>query len=255
MIIAIVTPCFNPGEYLLETIASVLRQSGDFALQYHVQDGGSTDGSVEILESVVHELELNNTALQCQSLSFSYSSKRDRGMYDAINRGFRTIFGRCKPDIMLWINADDRLDFEALHNVSTFFAVNPDVSWIIGRTVHLNEAGRIIVDIPPAEYLESNLSGGRHDGEILPFVTQEASAWRAKLWEQCGELDFDLKYAGDFEYWRRAATAGFKLFSVDFSIGYHRKREGQLSAVGCYKDEVSLVMHKNMWAKRCLSWM
>jgi GT2 family glycosyltransferase len=239
---AVVTPCFNPGHYLVETLQSVIAQAGDFSLHYHVQDAISSDGSIKLLQSQLEQLKSGNTPLQCRELTFSYSSEPDLGMYDGINKGFREILQRTNVDVMLWINADDKLEFNALSQLNSYFSHHPDVEWIIGRTLHLNEDSKIIFDAPPHYYRREDLARGRHNSVTLPFVTQEATVWRTCLWEHCGQLDASLRYAGDFEYWMRAARLGYDLRSIDIPIGYHRKRLGQLSSVGCYADEVKMLL-------------
>lgn len=238
---AIVTTSFQPGEYILETLRSVIEQIGDFELNYHVQDANSTDNTVDYLQSYVEQLANLDTPIQCRKLTFSYKSESDSGMYDGINRGFRHILRNSDADIMLWINADDVLATNALANLARYFTNHPDTDWLIGRTVHLDEHSNITINIPPHRYRKQDLKAGRYDGVNLPYVTQEASAWRRAMWEKTGELDASLMYAGDFEYWMRASNNNFELISEEIEVGYHRKRPGQLSSVGYYTDELRLV--------------
>ena len=238
---AIVTTSFQPGSYILETIQSVIEQAGDFEIYYHVQDAGSTDGTVEYLQGMVQSLTDEYFPIQCQKLTFSYKSEADKGMYDGINRGFKHVLDDIDADVMLWINSDDKLAPNALLNIKRYFDNNPTKDWIIGRTVHLDEQGNITINLAPYKYEINNLKNGRHDGNDLPYVTQEATVWRRSLWDKVGKLDDSLDYAGDYEYWKRLASFNYQLESVDIEVGYHRKREGQLSSIGCYSDEVRLV--------------
>lgn len=238
---AIVTTSLNPGQYLSQTLHSVITQAGDFSIQYHVQDAGSTDGTVELLQSQLQEIERGNSAIQCRAISFSYASEPDEGMYDGINRGFRALKRHTPADVMMWINADDLLATDGLRKLAHYFNNYPEADWVTGRTLHLNEDGVKTIDLPPHRYHRQDLLVGRHDGVTLPFITQECTAWRLGLWKQCGELNTNLKYAGDYEYWMRAAKQGFDLNSLDMRIGYHRKRFGQLSTIGCYADEIHLL--------------
>lgn len=242
---AVVTTSLNPGEYLTETLQSVLAQAGDFSIAYHVQDAGSTDGTIELLQSQLQEIANGNMAIECRGVSFSYASMPDQGMYDGINRGFRALKRYGEADLMFWINADDRLAHHALAGIVEYFKFHPTVDWLTGRTMQINECGETIANHLPPNYRNQDLAAGRCDGVSLPFVTQEATIWRSRLWERCGALDARLNYAGDYEYWRRAARLGFQLVSADISLGYHRKRQGQLSAIGCYRDEVKLLQMDN----------
>ena len=237
----IVTTSFEPGLYILETIKSVIEQAGDFEVHYHIQDANSKDGTIEYLQSYFSYINSDAYAVPCRKFTFSYSVEKDNGMYDGINRGFEYILSQGDVDVMLWINADDKLAPIALDGLSKYFSDNPNNNWVIGRTLHLNEAGAIILNQPPHTYRVNDLQHGLHDGVNLPYVTQEACVWRSQVWDDIGPLDSSLKYAGDFEYWKRIASAGYKLESVDIDIGFHRKRKGQLSSVGAYDEEVLLV--------------
>ncbi|HEX7200750.1 MAG TPA: glycosyltransferase, partial [Dongiaceae bacterium] len=84
---SIVTPVFNGARFLDETILSVVSQAGPFTLSYHVQDGGSTDGTVEKLAAWKERLA-DGFPVLCGGLEFSYASAPDGGLYDAIRRGF-----------------------------------------------------------------------------------------------------------------------------------------------------------------------
>lgn len=241
---AVVTTSYQPGEYLLETLHSVIGQGGDFELHYHVQDAGSADNTVEYLKSIAGQLANQNIPVQCKKLTFSYRSEPDHGMYDGINRGFRHILRNADADIMLWINADDVLALNALAKLAAYFTNHPNTDWLIGRTVHLDEHSNIMVNIPPHRYRKQDLQAGRHDGVVLPYVTQESCVWRRELWERTGELASSYMYAGDYEYWVRASINNFELKSEEIEVGYHRKRKGQLSSVGFYQDEIRLVKLK-----------
>lgn len=244
MIFAIVTPCYNPGNYILKTIKSVISQSGDFIVYYHIQDANSKDGTLQVLESFVEQIIKGNVPIQCRLFSFSYSSEPDQGMYDAINKGFKRILSKVKPDIMIWINSDDCLADKALANLKRYFEEYPEAEWVTGRIIHINEEDKIIVDHPAGKYSIEDLASGRHDGVSLPFVCQEATAWRYSAFLKVGWLNNKLRYVGDYEYWIRMAKKGIKLHTVDFPIGYHRKRRGQLSSSICYDMEMKILLSK-----------
>lgn len=239
---AIVTTSLNPGRYLNETLQSVLTQTGDFSIAYHVQDAGSTDGTVELLKSQLQEIERGNLAIQCREISFSYAIEPDQGMYDGINRGFRKLLTKHQAiDAMLWINADDKLASDALARVAAYFRAHPQVDWLIGRTIQIDDHGNQIANHSSVSVRSQDIAAGKCDGTIYPYITQEACVWTPSLWRKCGELDARLMFAGDFEYWQRAARIGFLNRYINISIGMHRKRLNQLSSLGGYQKEVDLV--------------
>jgi len=111
-LLSIVTPSFNQAPFLGETIASVLDQNYS-AREYIVIDGGSADGSVDIIRQHADRITY-------------WVSKPDRGQYDAINKGF----GRASGEIMAWINADDMYAPWAFSVVGEIFATHPEVEWL-----------------------------------------------------------------------------------------------------------------------------
>ncbi|MBK6744385.1 MAG: glycosyltransferase [Hydrogenophilales bacterium] len=91
---AVVTPSLNSAATINETILSVVSQRGDFAIRYHVQDGGSTDGTIDLLERWNQLLgESNVPWLGCKRVDFSYAVKPDDGVYDALNLAFEHVSG------------------------------------------------------------------------------------------------------------------------------------------------------------------
>ena len=180
--------------------------------------------------------------------SFSYASEPDQGMYDGINRGFRQLLNKHQAaDAMLWINADDKLAPDALARVAAHLNAYPEIDWIIGRTIHIDESDNEIANHPSDNVRNQDIAAGKCDGIAYSYITQEACVWTTRLWKKCGELDARLKFAGDFEYWQRAAMLGFINEQIDASIGLHRKHSNQLSSLGGYREEVSL---KTLRAKR-----
>jgi len=111
---SIVTPSYNQGNYIEQTISSVIEQ-GYPELEYLVMDGGSTDGTKNVLETYDSEIHY-------------WVSEPDKGQADAIFRGFE----RASGEIIGWLNSDDFLLPDALEKVGAFFAANPDVDCVIG---------------------------------------------------------------------------------------------------------------------------
>jgi glycosyltransferase involved in cell wall biosynthesis len=245
-LVVIVTPVFNGARFLEETIASVVAQRGTFTLRYHVQDGGSTDGTVDILKTWEIRLSRRNP-LGGAPVRFSWSCGKDGGMYDAIARAFEFAFNGAAPQsahdtLMAWVNSDDVLPTNAIWTACRFMAEHPEFNWITGMAGLMNAAGAIVhVSQEPLGFSQRDLASGHHDGRRLPFVQQEGTLWRRSLWQQVGGLARGMRLAGDWDLWRRfaAITPLVKLQTV---LGLHRRHVGQLSSdVQAYQAEVDVV--------------
>jgi glycosyltransferase involved in cell wall biosynthesis len=202
--IAIVTPSYNHAKYLNATIESVLGQNYP-NLHYHVQDGSSTDGTVELLKNHGDRL--------------SWRSEPDHGQSHAINLGF---FG-IDCDIMAYLNSDDTLLPGALANVADFFQARPDVDIVYGHRVFIDreglEIGRAIL---PA-----------HDGKTLQYadyVPQETMFWRRRVWQTLKSIDENFHYALDWEFILRAQAAGFKFARLRRFMACFRIHDEQKTA-------------------------
>jgi hypothetical protein len=223
----IVTPVRNCSRFVDETVLSVISQAGPFSIRYHVQDGGSTDGTLDKLACWADRLA-GNFPILCDGITFSYASEPDRGMYDAISRGFAV----CRDgDAMGWLNADDCLASDALATVTAILTRFPEVDWLCGRTCLTDEMGKITRLDPAHRWPRAAIAAGLFDFRTQPFLTflqQEGMFWRPSLWRRSGGLDTSFLLAGDFDLWRRFAQHS-DLVTVDAVLGSHRCHSAQLT--------------------------
>jgi glycosyltransferase involved in cell wall biosynthesis len=241
--VVVVTPTFNGARFLDETIASVVSQRGKFALRYHVQDGGSTDGTVDILKAWELRLASGNPAGGAP-IQFSWNSQKDGGMYDAIAHGFESACRDVSLDaahntLMTWLNSDDVLPVNAIWTACCFVAEHPELNWFTGLGALMNEVGAVVrVFHEPLGFSQTDLALGHHDGRRLPFVQQEGSFWRRTLWQQAGGISRNMKLAGDWDLWRRFAEIT-PLIKIQTVLGLHRRHPGQLSSnISAYHTEM-----------------
>ena len=103
MIITVVTPSYNQGKFLEETIISVIGQEGDFFLDYIIVDGGSKDSSVELIKKYEALLQRGEWPIRCRGIEYRWLSEKDNGQTDAIIKGFRM----AKAEVLAWLNSDD----------------------------------------------------------------------------------------------------------------------------------------------------
>ncbi|GGF08367.1 glycosyltransferase family 2 protein [Flavobacterium limi] len=199
--ISIVTPNFNGGEYLEDTILSVLSQNYP-NLEYIIIDGGSTDNSIAIIKK--YEFQLTY-----------WVSEPDNGLYEAVQKGFDKSTG----EIMAWINSDDVYHPKAFFTVAEIFTLN-GVNWLQGVPSTLDETGRTIGVSKVKKWSKFNYYTGN-----FHWIQQESVFWRRSLWEiSGGKLETKMKYASDLELWLRffrfeklyvtnALLAGFRIRS------------------------------------------
>jgi glycosyltransferase involved in cell wall biosynthesis len=217
--ISLVTPSFNAGRFLGASMASVLDQRYP-NLQYAVIDGGSTDGSVEIIKSRADELHY-------------WISERDEGPYDAIAKGF----AKTDAEIMGWIGADDLHLPWALRTVGAIFRDCPQVDWVTTETpmeVAADGSPLHTWHIPGFNKRgfrgRENMRG--HDAAPGSCIQQESTFWRRSLWERAGAKFAKLfTLAGDFELWDRFFDHAL-LYSVNLPLGVFRLHGATQKSIG-----------------------
>ena len=175
--ITVVTPSYNQARFLRRCIDSVLEQ-GYPNLQYLVVDGGSTDGTVEILESYGGDI--------------MWSSRPDRGQAAAINEGFRQATG----DFVAWLNSDDYYLPGAFEYAVRCFEAHPEAAMIHGRARLVNEAGRTIRPYPTFAFR-------RRDLVRKCYVCQPAVFVRRRTVDEMEPLNESLDVCLDYEWWLR----------------------------------------------------
>jgi glycosyltransferase involved in cell wall biosynthesis len=221
----IVTPCRNAAAFIDETIFSVASQAGPFTIRYHVQDGASTDGTVEKLERWRRLLDAEFPRC-CDSIEFSYASEPDRGMYHAVERGFRACGS---GDILAWINADDRYMPSSFAVVAHVFERWADIEWLTGRISIVTAMGfqkHLSARLFPRKAIRAGVFDLRRFPKLA--IAQDSTFWRRRLWEAAGGINIDLKLIGDYDIWRRFSEHA-DLVSVDATLSSFRERAGQLS--------------------------
>ncbi len=217
----IATPCFNSEKLIERTIVSVLSQvRDDIELTYIVMDGGSTDGTVEILKTYQQKFARTNSR-------FVFFSKKDSGMYDAVASAFDK-FSTEEFDAYAYINAGDFYAPRAFMNLKSVFGAG--VHWVTGITTIYNDAGDIIGAKIPGPYSRRLIRNGVF-GPMLPCIQQESTFWdhSAHLLIDFGTLK-SLKLAGDFYLWK-TFSAKYNLSVVSVWLSGFSIHSGQLSEI------------------------
>ncbi len=234
---SIVTPSYNSEKYIAATIESVISQAGNFDIEYSICDGASTDATISIIKKYERALSEKTYAVQCNSVSFRWSSEKDSGMYSAINRGFSQATG----DYFAWINSDDIYLPGAFNAIATTFEAMPDVLWLKGISSLIDDQGALFRPGFCYIYNQDWIKKGIY-GQHSYFIAQDAVFWRQSLWQKVGPLNSQLKLAGDYDLWIKMSTVT-PLWSINFPVSCFRKRDGQLSKnIQAYKQEQQQVI-------------
>lgn len=187
---SVITPSFNQAGFIKRTLQSVADQEADFLVEHIVMDGGSTDGTLEILKDHGSQIQ--------------YHSAPDRGMPDAVNKGFALASG----EIVGWLNSDDTYLPGTLQKVAAYFDRNPKCLWLYGNCR--------IVDAYDQEIRKwitayKNRSSRKYSYQRLlmeNFISQPAVFMRRAALKAAGPLDITLPTAMDFDLWLRLAKLG-----------------------------------------------
>lgn len=187
MRITIVTPSLDQRAYLRETIDSVLSQTGAFDVVHRIVDGGSTDGTLDLLRSV------GDPRLR-------WTSGPDRGQSDAVNTGLADADG----EVIGWLNSDDTYLPGALAAVATAFA-DPAVQWVAGKYRVIDSGGRPVRQAV-VRYKQRLLRRYTYRRLLRQnMIAQPAVFWRQSFGNRAGPLDPTLHYTMDYDLWLRMA--------------------------------------------------
>jgi glycosyltransferase involved in cell wall biosynthesis len=206
--LSIITPSYNQASFLDETLRSIVAQR-KWIHEFFVIDGGSTDGSVDIIRRHADDIDY-------------WVSEKDRGQSDALAKGF----SRATGDYLFWLNSDDVLLPGSLEKVVAALETNPSWDALTGYHVRMDERSRVIsAHRIPAEDPARARWGMHH-------VIQQTCFFRRSLYEQVGGLDLSLDCVMDTDLWCRMFNAGSRWGHVPhYLAGFRQHGEAKGSAV------------------------
>jgi len=235
--ITIVTPSYNHGEFIEDTIRSVLLQ--DYPnLEYIIIDGGSTDNTVEIIKKYEEWIDY-------------WVSEPDKGQSDAINKGFKRATGVYGN----WINSDDLLVKDALRNIAKHIPAHDPNTIFLGTCIHTDKNLKFqSVQRSNIRSFEDLLDLTNHWGNNA--IAQQNVLFSVEEFRKVGGLRVKNHYAMDFELWGDLLLNGNKIKFLDFEVGIFRRYEGQKisdrwKTVNCLlRSAHKLVIRNQNWSLR-----
>lgn len=211
MLFSIITPSFNCGEFIKENFASIGKQGfGPDELEHWVIDGGSTDGTLDILR---------------QEPNVRWISEPDKGLADAVNKGIQ----RAKGDWIVWLNADDFLADEALRVFLEYARRYPDIRIFAGNQTTLRYDGSVEQTVPGWDYNLKELLGTK------TAINQAATFVHREVYQKAGLLDTGNRYTMDYE-WLVRAMHHYQCVPIPHVLTYYRRRKGSITDVHVRKQ-------------------
>jgi glycosyltransferase involved in cell wall biosynthesis len=212
--ISIITPSYNQGQYLEETILSVLGQNYS-NLEYIIIDGGSTDNSVEIIKKYENQLTF-------------WVSEKDSGQSNAINKGIKKASG----DIIAWLNSDDMYLPNILQEISVVFE-NGFNGILYGECIHFEDRPTNI-ETRGSSVIEN---AKKKSLSMVDFLIQPATFWCKDTWEKVGPLNENSHFAFDWEWFLKAEKLGVAFKGIKKPLALYRIHSNHKSALGGYKRQ------------------
>jgi GT2 family glycosyltransferase len=224
--ISVVTPSFNQVGFVERTLLSVKNQQTAFGVEHIVVDGVSTDGSLEVLKRYEGQIRL--------------ISEPDRGMSDALNKGFAL----CRGDIIGWLNTDDLYLPGTLARVAEYFDTHPECLWVYGKCRIIDEEDREIRQWITA-YKNQLAANFRYNRLLLEnYISQPAVFMRRDALAAAGPLDLGLPTAMDYDLWLRFAKLGKPGFIDEYLAAFRVHRNSISSKQFREQFEEQYAIHK-----------
>ncbi len=194
--VSIVTPSYNQAQFIEKTILSVITQ--DYPdIEYIIIDGGSTDGSQEIIKKYESKIAY-------------WVSEKDSGQSDAINKGFR----KCTGEYVAWINSDDLYVEGAISRIVKYFSEHPDVDMVHGNIDFIDGHGKLMETVRTSDFTLPELL-------ITNRVSQPSVFWKRKIFSEAGYLDELFHYVMDYDFWIRVAM-GYNVKHIGSTVAQFR---------------------------------
>jgi glycosyltransferase involved in cell wall biosynthesis len=234
--ISIITPTLNQRQFIEQTIESVLNQNYP-NLEYIVVDGGSQDGTIDLLKKYEKRLR--------------WISERDRGQADAINKGIRMSTG----DIIAYLNSDDVYGPNTLHSVSRYFMNHPEILWLTGKCRIIDEQNRMVRRLI-TRYKDFLLKRFSYNLLLVTNpISQPATFWKRSVMDEFGLFDVEEHLVMDYEYWLRIGRKYMPLIADDYLASFRVYTTSKTSSFFLKTFKREMVLARRYSTSSLLDWL
>jgi glycosyltransferase involved in cell wall biosynthesis len=242
MKITIVTPSYNQGQFIEETITSIWNQEGDFELEHIIADGGSIDNSVKIIEKYNKLYKASSYPFKCKKFSFTWWSKKDNGQVDVLNRGFDMARG----EILGWINSDDSLATpHALQDICNIF--NKKISIVTGNTYIIDQNSNVV-----GTYMLSSADNDEFQKALIKIsngciISQPSTFFKKAVWKDLGINPYP--YTMDWDLWIRAYKKGYTFYKIkDYIANFrvHKDSKSEILPLKAYQERLYILRREHV---------
>lgn len=225
-LVSIITPSFNQGEYIEETIQSVLAQ--DYGnIEYVIVDGGSKDNTLRIIKKYSDRLK--------------WISKKDEGQSDAIMKGIEMTSG----EIIYWLNSDDVILPGVVKDVVEKFRENPKLNLVYGKSYFVDQCGRIIGNVPSEPYEYESFA-------YIDYIPQPSAFFKREDYKKVGGLEKKYHYAMDYDLFYRLAKLIKPFYANKYMSCYRLHTDSKTVnikyALEFHKETIDIVVRNYGWA-------
>jgi glycosyltransferase involved in cell wall biosynthesis len=217
-LISIITICFNADKTIERTFQGMATQTYP-NIEYIVIDGGSTDNTLSLIEKYKYLISY-------------FSSEKDNGIYDAMNKGINIAQG----DVIGIINADDYYAPNALVLVMRAYQINKDVDVFMGNCSTINPSEKLIRTDKPTINFEQG----------VVYVLHPSTFISRQCYSKYGVFNDTYKYSGDYEFFCRLAGKSAKFFHINYTLAYFRLG-GFGTRIGVLKEKECLLITLRYW--------
>ncbi|MDP8200607.1 MAG: glycosyltransferase family 2 protein [Candidatus Tenebribacter burtonii] len=248
MKISIITPTYNQGFFIEETIKSIIYQTGDFELEYIIIDGASTDQTLKVIKHYDKIINSPNFMPNCTRLTFKWISEKDSGQSEAINKGFRMTTG----EIVNWINSDDILYPNAIYKIVNAFQSNPKEMLIFGDCLKLDENGNELMIFQGRKFSRRDLIRCWDRIYVSFYMIQPSCFFRKSLLDEFGFFNEESYYCMDYE-WYLKVNVKYDFYYINKMISgakFHKKSKSCKYLGEDYK--ASIIISKGYWKENYL---